>query len=117
MSNTLEDTDDGAAAAVKPCYVLRLYITGATPRSALALANVRKICEEHLKGCYALEIIDISLRPELADGEQIIAVPMLIKQFPLPMRRFFGEMSNTQNILTALDLREAAVKLSANGTS
>jgi circadian clock protein KaiB len=97
MSNDPEATDTGTAGLRKPSYVLRLYITGTTPQSALAIANVRKICEEHLKGCYELEIVDISQRPELAEGEQIIAAPTLIKQLPLPLRRFFGDMSNTRN--------------------
>lgn len=100
---TIPDT----ATDREPNYVLRLYITGTTPRSAIAIANVRKICEEHLEGRYELEVVDITQRPELAEGEQIIAAPTLIKQLPLPLRRFFGDMSNTQSILIGLDLREA----------
>lgn len=115
MTRDPQATDSGAAAERKPNYILRLYIMGTTPRSSNAIANVRKICEEHLKGRYELEVIDISQR--LAEGEQIIAAPTLIKQLPLPLRRFFGDMSNTQNILIGLDLQEAAVKLPANRTS
>jgi circadian clock protein KaiB len=89
-------------------YVLRLYITGSTPRSALAISNIRKICEEHLEGRYDLEIVDIAQHPTLAEGEQIIAAPTLIKKLPLPLRRFIGDMSHTQRILLGLDLREAA---------
>jgi circadian clock protein KaiB len=101
--------DDAASANTKmPVYVLRLYVTGTTARSTYAIANVRKICEEHLNGRYELEVIDISQRPELAEGEQIIAAPTLIKKLPLPLRRFFGDMSHTKNILIGLDLREAA---------
>ncbi len=86
-------------------YVLKLYITGATPRSTKAIMNIRDICEEHLKGRYELEIIDIFQNPVLAKGEQIIAAPTLIKKLPLPLRRFIGDMSDTERILIGLDLR------------
>lgn len=86
-------------------YVLRLYITGMTPRSTKAIENIKKICEEHLKGRYDLEIVDIYQQPTLAEGEQIIAAPTLIKKLPLPLRRFIGDMSMTENILLGLDLR------------
>ena len=112
MTSDPKDTTLGTAAGRKPNYVLRLYITGTTPRSAHAIANVREICEAHLEGRYELEVIDISQRPELAEGEQIIAAPTLIKKLPLPLRRFFGDMSNTRSILIGLDLRETADKLS-----
>ena len=97
-----------AAAHATACYVLRLYVTGSTPRSARAISNIRKICEEHLEGRYDLEIVDIALHPTLAEGEQIIAAPTLIKRLPLPLRRFIGDMSHTDRILLGLDLREAA---------
>jgi len=86
-------------------YVLRLYVTGTTPRSISAIRNIRKICEEHLKGAYDLEVIDIYQQPVLARGEQIIAAPTLLKKLPLPFRRFIGDMSNTEHILLGLDLR------------
>ena len=113
MTSDPNDTTPGTTADREPNYVLRLYITGTTPRSANAIANVRKICEEHLDGRYELEVIDISQRPELAEGEQIIAAPTLIKKLPLPLRRFFGDMSNTRSILIGLDRRESAQKLQA----
>jgi circadian clock protein KaiB len=94
----------GAHAASR--YVLRLYVTGSTPRSARAISNIRKICEEHLEGRYDLEIVDIAEHPALAQGEQIIAAPTLIKVLPLPLRRFIGDMSHTERILLGLDLRE-----------
>jgi circadian clock protein KaiB len=97
-----------AAEHANSRYVLRLYITGSTPRSARAISNIRKICEEHLEGRYDLEIVDISLHPTLAAGEQIIAAPTLIKMLPLPLRRFIGDMSHTERILVGLDLRAAA---------
>jgi circadian clock protein KaiB len=89
-------------------YVLRLYVTGATPKSARAISNIRKICEKHLEGHYDLEVIDITEHPTLAEGEQIIAAPTLIKKLPLPLRRFIGDMSQTERILLGLDLRDTA---------
>jgi circadian clock protein KaiB len=88
-------------------YTLRLYVTGTTPRAAQAIVNIRKICEEHLEGRYDLEVIDIAQHPTLAKGEQIIAAPTLIKKLPLPIRRFIGDMSQTERILLGLDLRHA----------
>src|SRR3990170_249932 len=87
-------------------YVLRLYVTGTTRNSERAIVNIRKICEEHLQGRYDLEIVDISQHPMLAEGEQIIAAPTLIKKLPLPLRRFIGDMSRTERILLGLDLRK-----------
>ena len=95
------------AARARQRYVLKLYITGATPASARALVNIRQICEEHLKERYELEVIDISQHPTLAKGEQIIAAPTLIKKLPTPLRRFIGDLSQTDRILLGLDLREA----------
>jgi circadian clock protein KaiB len=86
-------------------YVLRLYVTGMTPRSARAIENVRAICEEHLQGRYELQVIDIYQQPVLAKGEQIIAAPTLIKKLPLPLRRIIGDMSDEGRVLVGLDLR------------
>ncbi|MHC1764647.1 MAG: circadian clock KaiB family protein [Verrucomicrobiia bacterium] len=86
-------------------YVLRLYVTGMTPRSTAAVDSIRNICEEHLRGRYELEIIDIYQQPVLAKGEQIIAAPTLIRRLPLPLRRFIGDMSEVERILLGLDLR------------
>ncbi len=86
-------------------YVLRLYITGITPRSTEAILNIKKICEENLRGRYELEVIDIYQQPTMAKDEQIIAAPTLIKKLPLPLRRFIGDMADTERILVGLDLR------------
>ena len=86
-------------------YVLRLYIAGTTPRSTLAIVNIKQICEQHLLGRYELEVIDIYQQPMLAAGEQIIAAPTLIKQLPFPLRKFIGDLSDTERILIGLDLR------------
>jgi circadian clock protein KaiB len=88
-------------------YVLRLYVTGMTPRSMRAVENVRAICEEHLQGRYDLEVIDIYQQPGLAQGEQIIAAPTLIKKLPLPLRRVIGDMSSMDRVLLGLDLKRA----------
>jgi len=85
-------------------YLLRLYITGATTRSGLAIANLKKICEEYLEGRYELEVIDLYKKPYLAKDEQIIAAPTLIKKLPLPFRRIIGDMSNKEKVLLGLDL-------------
>lgn len=87
-------------------WVLRLYVTGSTPQSVRAIANIKKICEEHLKGRYDLEVTDLYQKPNLAQGEQIIAVPTLLKKLPLPLRRIIGDMSNINRVLIGLDLRE-----------
>jgi circadian clock protein KaiB len=89
-------------------YVLRLYIAGTTPRSSRAVANIRDICEHNLNGRYELEVIDIYQKPALAQGEQIIAAPTLVKQLPLPLRRFIGDLSDTERILVGMDLTAAS---------
>ncbi len=86
-------------------YVLKLYVTGMTPRSIHAINNIKKICVDHLDDSYDLDVIDIYQQPILAKGEQIVAAPTLIKKLPLPLRRFIGDMSNTEKILLGLDLR------------
>ena len=106
-----------ASAPAAPHYVLRLYITGSTPCSIRAISNIRSICEEHLEGRYDLEVVDISRHPMLAEGEQIIAAPTLIKKLPLPLRRFIGDMSETERILIGLDLRKSVEMASPAGNS
>ena len=86
-------------------YVLRLYVTGMTPKSIRAVENVRAICEQHLQGRYDLEVIDIYQQPTLAKGEQIVAAPTLIKKLPHPLRKIIGDMSSTERVLLGLDLR------------
>ncbi len=87
-------------------YVLRLYVTGMTPRSSRAIATIKAICEEHLEGRYDLEVIDIYQHPKLARDEQIIATPTLVKTLPAPLRRFIGDLSNEERVLFGLDLRQ-----------
>jgi circadian clock protein KaiB len=89
-------------------YILRLYITGTTSRSVLAISNLKKICEAYLEGKYELEVIDLYQDPLAAKEEQIIAAPTLIKKLPLPFRRIIGDMSNEEKVLIGLDLRKLA---------
>ena len=96
-----EETKDSKGSK----YVLRLYVAGVTPRSTEAIINIKEICEEHLKGRYDLEIIDIYQQPLLAKGEQIIAAPTLVKKLPPPLRRFIGSLHDTEGILVGLDLK------------
>jgi circadian clock protein KaiB len=86
-------------------YILRLYVTGITPRSQRAIENIRKLCAERLDGRYELQIIDLYQQPELAKDEQILAAPTLIKKLPLPLRRVLGDMSNPGRVLAALGLK------------
>jgi len=95
----LQETDPGN-------YVLRLFVSGMTPNSLKAIENIRKICTEHLEGRYQLEIIDIYQRPIFAKEGQIVAAPTLVKELPLPLRKFIGDMSQTERILLGLDVRK-----------
>jgi circadian clock protein KaiB len=98
--------EEKALELQKSTYVLRLYVTGTTSASLRAVANIKKICEEHLQGRYELEVIDLYQQPVLAQGEQIIAAPTLIKKLPLPLRRMIGDMSDTERVLVGMDLRK-----------
>jgi circadian clock protein KaiB len=90
---------------LKPvAYVLQLFITGATPNSLRAVTNIRQICDDHLKDNYELEIVDVYQQREMAEKEQIIALPLLIKKLPLPQRRMIGDLSDTEKVLKGLGL-------------
>lgn len=86
-------------------FMLRLYVSGATARSSRAIENIRNFCEQHLKGRYELEIIDIYQQPELLEKEQVVAAPTLIKQLPLPLRKLIGDMSDEEKILVGLNIK------------
>jgi circadian clock protein KaiB len=109
---------DRAPAAMKPkatarkanapsgeWWELRLYVAGQTPRSVEALANLKRICEEHLHGRYRIEVVDLLVNPALARGHQILAVPTLVRQLPSPMKKIIGDFSNIERVLVGLDLR------------
>ena len=89
-------------------WQLRLYVAGQTPRSRTALANLKKICEEHLAGRYSIEVIDLLKQPQLSKGDQILAIPTLVRRLPEPMRKIIGDLSDTHRVLVGLDLRSAA---------
>jgi circadian clock protein KaiB len=96
---------DAAKNVEQEKYLLKLYVTGTTPQSVKAISNIKQICEEHFKGRYDLEVIDLYQHPNLAKGEQIIAAPTLIRKLPLPLRRIIGDMSGTKSVLVGLDLQ------------
>ena len=91
-------------------WELRLYVAGQTPRAISAYANLKKICEEHLAGKYHIEVIDLTKNPGLAQGDQILAVPTLVRKLPEPIRKILGDLSNTERVLVGLDLRAVTVQ-------
>jgi circadian clock protein KaiB len=98
------DKAGSAGEANPPIYVLRLYVANHTPKSVAALANLKVICEEHLAGRYQLEVIDLLENPQLARSDQILAIPTLVLELPLPVRKIIGDLSNTERVLVGLDL-------------
>jgi circadian clock protein KaiB len=88
-------------------YELRLYIAGKTAKSVTALANLKKYCEEHLKGQYKIEVIDLLVQPQLAEGDQIFAIPTLVRKVPEPIRKIIGDLSNEEKVLVGLNIRLA----------
>jgi circadian clock protein KaiB len=86
-------------------WELRLYVAGQTPNSLKAFANLKKICEEHLKGKYTIEVIDLLKNPQLAAGDQILAIPTLVRKLPEPLKKIIGDLSNTERVLVGLDVR------------
>ena len=101
-----EDFEKAIKGLEKGNYVLRLFVTGTTPRSMRAISNLKEVCEEHLKGGYQLEVIDLYQYPRLAKGEQIIALPTLIKKLPLPIRKIVGDLSDREKVLFGLDIKQ-----------
>jgi circadian clock protein KaiB len=90
--------------AKSDAFILRLYVAGQTPKSMMAFANLKKICEEHLKGQYFIEVVDLLENPTLARGDQILAIPTLVRKLPVPVRKIIGDLSNTERVLIGLDL-------------
>jgi circadian clock protein KaiB len=101
--------EDAVAPVMEPedVYLLRLYVAGQTRKSLAAFANLKKICEEHLQGRYRIEIIDLLEHPQLAKGDQILAIPTLVRQLPPPLKKIIGDLSNTEKVLVGLDIRLA----------
>ncbi|RWY51061.1 circadian clock KaiB family protein [Mucilaginibacter gilvus] len=88
-------------------WELRLYVAGKTPKSVTALSNLKKYCEEHLQGQYRIEVIDLLLQPQLAEGDQILAIPTLVRKVPEPIRKIIGDLSNEEKVLVGLNIRPA----------
>ncbi|GJE54271.1 MULTISPECIES: circadian clock KaiB family protein [Methylobacterium] len=102
-------TDPDADADLEPGhYHLRLYVAGQTIKSVTALANLKRVCEEHLSGRYEIEVIDLLKSPQLAAGDQILAIPTLVRRLPEPLKRIIGDLSNTDKVLVGLDIRPKA---------
>jgi circadian clock protein KaiB len=93
-----------------PAWELRLYVAGQTAKSLRAFANLKRICEEHLDGQYRIEVIDLLRNPQLAKGDQILALPTLVRNLPVPVRKIIGDLSDTERVLVGLDLRPHARK-------
>ncbi len=104
--NVSEDFERALAREGEKKYLLRLYVSGATPKSAKAISNIKKICEAKLKGRYELEVIDAFQKPWMAKQDQVVAMPTLIKELPPPLRRVIGDLSDNEKVLVGLDLVE-----------
>ena len=103
---TVAGEEEDQTRAESACqYELRLYVAGQTPRSMEAFSNLKKICEEHLKGSYSIEVIDLLENPRLAKGDQILAIPTLVRRLPEPVRKIIGTLADTETVLVGLDLR------------
>ena len=106
----MEDDGETVQSDLEPgakVYLLRLYVAGQTRKSLAAFANLKKICEEHMAGRYKIEVIDLLEKPQLAKGDQILAIPTLVRQLPPPLKKIIGDLSNTEKVLVGLDLRPA----------
>lgn len=90
---------------VEERYKLRLYVAGQTPKSITAFINLKRICEEHLEGQYSIEVIDLLVNPQLAQGDQILAIPTLVRKLPEPIKKIIGDLSNTERVLVGLDIK------------
>jgi circadian clock protein KaiB len=98
-------TKKAKTPATEPIWNLRLYVAGQTQKSITAFANLKKICDEHLAGKYRIEVIDLVKNPQLAKGDQIIALPTLVRKLPEPIKKIIGDLANTERVLVGLDIR------------
>jgi len=101
----LSENQPGTSSTAGESYSLRLYVAGQTPKSVVALRNLKEICERHLMGRYDIEVIDLLENPQLAHGDQILAIPTLVRRLPEPIKKIIGDLSNTERVLVGLDLR------------
>src|SRR3954470_24980079 len=107
MTETLMKPEINIKSMSKEKFELRLYVAGKTTKSVAALQNLNKLCEEHLKGKYVIEVIDLLVHPQLAEGDQIFAIPTLVKKVPEPIRKIIGDLSNEEKVLVGLNIRPA----------
>src|SRR5688572_27491828 len=107
MNTTIDMDPPAETQGEAQVWELRLYIAGQTPKSVAAFQNLKKLCEEHLPGRYKIEVIDLMQHPQLAAGDQIVAIPTLVRRLPEPLRRIVGDLSNTERALVGLQLRPA----------
>jgi circadian clock protein KaiB len=106
-AKSLESIAKTPRTTKKDFWELRLYVAGQTPKSLTAFANLKKICEEHLLGKYRIEVVDLLKNPQLARGDQILAIPTLVRKLPEPIKKIIGDLSNTERVIVGLDLRPA----------
>ena len=107
MKKPLKSAESNDGGGEPDVWELRLYVAGQSPRSVTAFANLKKLCEEHLAGRYKIEVIDLLQHPQLAAGDQIVAIPTLVRKLPDPLRKIVGDLSNTERTLVGLHLRPA----------
>jgi circadian clock protein KaiB len=100
-----DETEEIVASDDSDKWELRLYVAGQTPKSIAAFSNLKRVCEEHLAGKYKIEVIDLIKNPQLAQGDQIVAIPTLVRKLPEPVRKIIGDLSNTERVLVGLQLR------------
>lgn len=107
-ANRKESREKEGKASTPASWELRLYVAGQTPKSLLAFSNLKRICEEHLAGKYHIEVVDLLKNPQLAKGDQILALPTLVRKLPEPVRKIIGDLSDEESVLVGLDLRARA---------
>jgi circadian clock protein KaiB len=105
MTEVSDEDDSGFGNGDPDKWDLRLYVAGQTPKSIAAFSNLKRVCEEHLAGQYRIEVIDLLKNPQLAQGDQIVAIPTLVRKLPEPVRKIIGDLSNTERVLVGLQLR------------
>jgi circadian clock protein KaiB len=109
VNSIQSSAEPGASRGLPPprSWELRLYVAGQTPKSLAAFANLKRLCEEHLAGQYTIEVVDLMKHPQLAEGDQIVAIPTLVRKLPEPVRKIIGDLSSTERVLVGLQLRPA----------
>jgi circadian clock protein KaiB len=109
-TRTVKKPESGSRRRPGKLWELRLYVAGQTPKSLTAFSNLTRICENHLKGRYRIEVVDLLEQPQLSKGDQILAIPTLVRKLPVPVRKIIGDLSDTQRVLVGLDLRRAGIR-------